>query len=161
MLRHTARVGRSGGVAVRDDDRLHAELDRQLAEVRAACDGLATRSGLLVAAIAAVAAVFAPRIDPHRHEILLVLTAVALGIATVAAIVTLMPWLKIGPLTMKLTAWMSAGPKPRTSSELYDSKAVILAGNMNRLLTMRIFFSVQAIATGFAVGLALSYTAMR
>ena len=143
------------------EDRLHAELDRQLAEVRAACDGLATRSGLLVAAIAVVTGVFAPRVDTHRHEILLVLTAVALGIATVAAIVTLMPWLKIGPLTMSLTAWMSAGPKAATSSQLYDSKAVILAANMNRLLAMKIFFSAQAIATGCAVGLALSYTALR
>ena len=75
-------------MADRDGDRLHAELDRQLSEVRAACDGLATRSGLLVAAIAAVAAVFAPRINPAHHEILLVLTAVALGIGTVAAIVS-------------------------------------------------------------------------
>ena len=71
-----------------NDDRLHAEPDRRLGEVRAACDGLATRSGLLVAAIAAVAAVFAPRVDPHRHEILLVLTAVALGIATLSAVVS-------------------------------------------------------------------------
>jgi hypothetical protein len=89
-------------VAVHDDDRLHAELDRQLAEVRVACDGLATRSGLLVAAIAAVTAVFAPRINPVHHEILLVLTAVALGVATVAAIVTLMPWLRVGPVVYRL-----------------------------------------------------------
>jgi len=143
------------------DDRLHAELDRQLAEVRAACDGLATRSGLLVAAIAAVAAVFAPRVNPAHHEILLVLTAAVLGIATVAAIVTLMPWLKIGPLTVSLASWMSAGPKARTSSALYDSKAVILDGNLGRLQAMRIFFAVQAIATVCAVGLALVYTALR
>lgn len=148
-------------MAVRDDDRLHAELDRQLAEVRAACDGLATRSGLLVAAIAAVAAVLAPRINPAHHEILLVLTAVALGVATLAALVTLMPWLKIGPLTMSLTSWMGQGASGTTSRALYDSKAIILAGNMDRLLTMRIFFSLQAIATACAVGLALSYTVWR
>lgn len=148
-------------MAVRDDDRLHAELDRQLAEVRAACDGLATRSGLLVAATAAVAAVVAPRIDPARHEILLVLMAVALGIATLTAVVTLMPWLKIGPLTMSLTSWMSRGASGTTSSALYDSKAIILAGNLNRLLTMRIFFAIQAVATVCAVGLALGYTAWR
>jgi hypothetical protein len=148
-------------VAVRDDDRLHAELDRQLAEVRAACDGLATRSGLLVAAIAAVAAVFAPRINPAHHEILLVLTAVALGLATLAAIVTLMPWLRVGPLTMSLASWMSGGASGKTSSELYTSKAVILGGNLNRLLVMRVCFTVQAIATVCAVGLALVYTAMR
>ncbi|HXR22327.1 MAG TPA: hypothetical protein VN786_07220 [Acidimicrobiales bacterium] len=116
-----------------NDDRLHAELDRQLGEVRAACDGLATRSGLLVAAIAAVAAVFAPRVDPDRHEILLVLTAVALGIATLAAVVTLMPWLKMGPVTISLTGWMSGGTSPRTSRALYDSKTIILGANLNRL----------------------------
>jgi hypothetical protein len=148
-------------VAVRDDDRLHAELDRQLAEVRAACDGLATRSGLLVAAIAAVAAVFAPRINPAHHEILLVLTAVALGIATVAAIVTLMPWLKIGPERTSLTSWMSRGSSPTTSNMLYDSKIILLGGSLNRLLVMRVFFSVQAIATVCAIGLALVYTALR
>ena len=148
-------------MAVRDDDRLHAELDRQLAEVRAACDGLATRSGLLVAAIAAVAAVFAPRVNPAHHEILLVLTAVTLGIATLAGAVMLMPWLKIGPLAMSLTSWMSAGSSGKTSSALYDGKAVILVANSNRLLVMRVFFSVQAIATVCAVGLALVYTALR
>ncbi len=148
-------------MAVRDDDRLHAELDRQLAEVRAACDGLATRSGLLVAAVAAVAAVFAPRIKPAHHEILLVLTAVALGIATLAAIVTLMPWMRMGPERTSLASWMSGGSSPRTSSLLYDSKIVLLGGNLNRLLVMRVFFAVQAIATSFAVGLALTYTALR
>jgi len=55
-------------MAAEDNDRLHAELDRQLAEVRTACDGLATRSGLLFAALAAVAAVLAPRINPAHHE---------------------------------------------------------------------------------------------
>ena len=69
-------------MAAEDIDRLHAELDRQLAEVRTACDGLATRSGLLIAAIAAVAAVFAPRIDPQHHWDLLLVTAIVLGVAT-------------------------------------------------------------------------------
>ena len=35
-----------------DDDHLNAKVYRQLGEVRAACDGLATRSGLLLAATA-------------------------------------------------------------------------------------------------------------
>lgn len=148
-------------MAVHDDDRLHAELDRQLAEVRTACDGLATRSGLLVATIAAVAAVFAPRINPAHHEILLVLTAVALGVAAAAAIVTLMPWLRVGPVVVSLADWMSGGASARTSRELYTSKAVILGANLNRLLAMRIFFATQAIATACAVGLALGYTAWR
>jgi hypothetical protein len=148
-------------VAVHDDDRLHAELDRQLAEVRAACDGLATRSGLLVAAIAAVAAVLAPRINPGNHWVLLVLTAVALGLATLSAVGTLMPWLKVGPVTTWLASWMSGGSSATTSSELYVSKATILAANLNRLLVMRTLFAVQAITTISAVGLALWYTASR
>lgn len=148
-------------MAIRDDDRLHAEVDRQLAEVRAACDGLATRSGLLVAAEAAVAALLAPRIDPARHEILLVLTIVALGVATLAAAVTLMPWLLVGPVPMSLASWMSAGSSAVTSSQLYTSKATILASNLNRLLVMRIFFAMQSVTTIAAVGLTLGYTAWR
>jgi hypothetical protein len=147
-------------VAVEDDERLYAELDRQLAEVRTACDGLATRSGLLVAAIAAVAAVLAPRIDPAHHEILLVLTAVALGIATVTGTATLMPWLKIGPVTVALQNWISRS-SATTSSQLYLAKNIILDANQDRLLIMRILFTIQAIATIFAVGLALAYTAWR
>lgn len=148
-------------MAVQDDDRLHAELDRQLAEVRAACDGLATRSGLLVAAIAAVAAIVAPRINPDHHEILLVVTLIALGIATLSAAVTLMPWLKIGPVSTSLVGWLSGGSSPRTSRQLYDSKVVILGGNLNRLLVMRIFFAIQALTAIFAAGLALWYSAWR
>jgi len=148
-------------VAVQDDDRLHAELDRQLAEVRAACDGLATRSGLLVAAIAAVALLLGPRIEPSRHEILLVATLIVFGIATVAAAVTLMPWLKVGPETVSLVSWMSGLASAATSSELYTSKAVILTANLRRLVVMRTFFAIQAITTISAAGLALWYAAWR
>ncbi len=147
-------------MAAEDLDRLHAELDRQLAEVRTACDGLATRSGLLVAAIAAVAAVLAPRIDPKHHETLLIFTAIALGIATLAGAATLMPWLKIGPVTTVLQDWIRTA-SPDTSSQLYLSKNTILDANQGRLLAMRIFFSIQAITTIVAVGLALWYTASR
>jgi len=147
-------------MAVRDVELLHAELDRQLAEVRTACDGLATRSGLLVAAIAAVAAVVAPRIDPSRHEILLVLTAVALCLATLAGTATLMPWLQIGPSTVVLQQWVS-NASAATSSQLYLSKNTILDANLRRLAQIRILFTIQAIATICSVGLALTYTAWR
>ena len=148
-------------MAVQDDDRLHAELDRQLAEVRAACDGLATRSGLLLAAVAAVAAIVAPRINPARHEILLVVTLIALGVATLSAAVTLMPWLKVGPASTSLVGWLSGGSSVTTSKLLYDSKVVILGGNLNRQLVMRIFFAIQALTTICAAGLALWYSAWR
>jgi hypothetical protein len=102
----------------------------------------------------------APRINPAHHATLLVLSAIALGLATIAAIVALMPWLKIGPATTSLAGWMSGGGTTTTSKVLYDSKAIILGSNQNRLLVMRVFFAIQAIATGLAVGLALSYIAL-
>ena len=143
------------------DDRLHAEVDRQLAETRGACDGLATRSGLLIAAAAAVAAIWAPRIQVGHHEILLVLALVSFGAATLAAVVTLMPWLKVGPLTTSLASWGGGSPSARTSSLLYDGKIVILAANLTRLQAMRIFFTIQAMMTVAAVGLALGYSAWK
>lgn len=143
-----------------DIDRLHAELDRQLGEARTACDGLATRSGLLVAAIAAVAAVFAPRINPKQHWDLLVTAAIALGIAVLAGTSVLMPWLKIGPVTEVLQDWINHA-SAQTSSQLYLAKNTILGANQRRMVLMRTLFTLQAIATIAAVGLALWYTALR
>jgi hypothetical protein len=143
------------------DDRLHAEVDRQLAEIRAACDGLATRSGLLIAAAAAVAAILAPNIHVGHHEVLLVLALIAFGVATLTAIATLMPWLKIGPLATSLASWAGGRPSATTSSLLYDSKIVILMADLNRLLAMRIFFAIQDITTVISVALALGYTAWK
>jgi hypothetical protein len=148
-------------VAVRDDDRLHAELDRQLAEVRAACDGVATRSGLLVAAISVAGLLLGPRINPAHHVVLLVVTAVALAAATLAAIATLMPWLKTGPDRALLQKWMSEGSSGKTSRKLYTSKAAILGSNLDRLATMRTFFAIQGFTTISGAGLALWYTALR
>lgn len=142
------------------DDRLHAEVDRQLGETRAACDGLATRSGLLIAAIAAIAAVFAPHIQAGHHETLLVVALIAFATANLTAFVTMMPWLGIGPLATKLAAW-GVSPSPRTSERLYDGKILILAADSGRLLTMRIFFTIQVITTVIAAILALWYVAWK
>jgi hypothetical protein len=147
-------------VAVQDDDRLHAEVDRQLGEVRAACDGLAARSGLLIAGAAAVAVILAPRVQAGHHEVLLALALVAFGVATIAAAVTLMPWLKIGALPTSLARW-GGRATAETSSQLYDGKVVILMSNLGRLQAMRIFFAIQAITTIAAVGLALGYSAWK
>ena len=143
------------------DDRLHAEVDRQLAEVRVACDGLATRSGLLIAATGVGAAILAVRISVSHHEVLLVLTLVALGVATLFGAAVLMPSLKVGPLATSLQGWMTGGSSPTTSSKLYDSKIVILASNMDRWIVMRILLAIQAIMTIVAVGLALGYSAWK
>jgi hypothetical protein len=54
-----------------DQDGIYSEVDRQLAEVRAACDGLATRAGLLFAASGIAAALLAPSIHADRRQDLL------------------------------------------------------------------------------------------
>jgi hypothetical protein len=143
-----------------DHDLLYGEVDRQLGEVRAACDGLAARSGLLIAAASVAAAIAAPRIQPGRHPTLLALTLTALGVAALSAAVTLMPWLKIGPIATSLASWLAV-PAPRTTAALSDAKVTILSANLDRLLTMRIFFAIQAVTTLIAVGLALWYSAWK
>ncbi len=143
------------------EDLLYGEVDRQLAEVRAACDGLATRSGLLIAATSVAAAIVAPRIVTKVHQSFLVLMLVAFGLAAVSGAVTLMPWLKVGPRATSLAAWLASRPTPVNSALLYDSKIDILGANLSRLLVMRVFFVIQAVMTITAAGLALSYSAWK
>lgn len=140
-----------------NDDRLHAEVDRQLSEIRAACDGIMVRSGLLISATGVGAAIVAARIGHVKAGLLGVLWA--LGIATVLGVVTMAPWLAIGPQPTYLQAWKSSGPSARSSSLLYDAKIVLLTANTNRLLVMRTFFAFQALAAVVAVGIALWYAA--
>lgn len=161
MLPAQGARGLEGKRVAVHDDRLHAEIDRQLGEVRAACDGVATRSGLLIAATGVGAAILAARIGGHRHEVLLVLALASLGVATLSGAAVLMPSLKIGPLPASLSGWMGRTPSITTSSLLYDTKIVILAANMNRWLVMRILFATQATATIVAIGLALGYSAWK
>jgi hypothetical protein len=145
----------------RSDDRLHAELDRQLAEVRAASDGVATRSGLLVAAISAAALLLGPRINPAHHKVLLVVTAIVLGIATVAAVATLLPWLQTGPDRLELLNWLNKRSFTKTSKKLFMSKAATLGGNLSRLALMRWCFALQGIASVVGIALALWYVASK
>jgi hypothetical protein len=143
------------------DDRLHTEVDRQLVEVRTACDGLASRSGLLIAATGVGAAIIASRIKAGNHEILLVLAFVAISVSTLCAVSVLVPWLKVGPAATSLSSWMSGKSSPKTSSLLYESKMTILTSNTNRWLVMRVLFTIQAISTILAVALALGYSALK
>ena len=122
-----------------------------------ACDDLATRSGLLITATGVGAALVAARIDKLRHG--LAPTLWALGVASVLGIAVLSPWLITGPVPDRLHAWMSRGASATTSSQLYDAKTALLDANRQRLTVMRAFFSLQALATVVAVGLALWYSA--
>jgi hypothetical protein len=147
-------------VAVEADELLHAELDRQLAEVRTSCDGLATRSGLLIAAVAAVAAVFAVRVDPKHHLILLIFTAIAFAATILAAFFTIYPGLVVGPVTQELQDWIRTASAPDRATQLFLAKNTILGGNQQRMGIMRTWFLIQGIATIATVVLALCYTAL-
>jgi hypothetical protein len=139
------------------DDRLHVEMDRQLNELRSACDGLATRSGLLITATGLGAAIVASRINEVRHG--LDPTLWTLGVATVLGAVVLSPWLKMGPVATRLQAWMSGGASATTSSQLFDAKVVLLEANIQRWTVMRVFFCMQVIAAVTAMAVALWYAA--
>jgi hypothetical protein len=139
------------------DDRLHAEVDRQLGEITAACESLATRAGLLITATGVGATIIAARIGNLRPG--LAPTLWALGIATVLGILTVSPWLKIGPVATSLQAWKSGGASSRTSSLLYDAKLVLLWANAQRLTVMRTLFALQICSAMAAVVIALWYAA--
>ena len=52
------------------EDRLHAEVDRELDEIRSSCDGLATRSGLLIAATGVAVPIVAARLTTvHKLDL--------------------------------------------------------------------------------------------
>lgn len=141
-----------------DDDRLHAEVDRQLGEIRSDCDGLATRAGILLTAAGVVATIVAARFDKvPKLRPTLAGALLALGIAVTLGILTVVPWLRIAPRASFLQRWMSVGSSPRASNLLYDTKVTLLAGGVVRLLVMRTFFILQAVSTITAIGLGLSY----
>jgi hypothetical protein len=142
-----------------DDDKLHAEVDRQLGEIRSDCDGLAARAGVLLTATGIVATIVAARFDKvPKLRPTLAAALLALGIATALGILTVVPWLRIAPRGSLLQRWMSVGSSPRTSGLLYDTKVALLAGGVVRLLVMRTFFVLQALATIITLVLGLSYS---
>ena len=141
-----------------DDDRLHDEVDRQLGEIRSDCDGLAARAGVLLTATGILASIVAARFDKvPKLRPTLAGALLALGIALTLGILTVVPWLRIAPRASFLQRWMSVGSSSRTSSLLYDAKVALLAGGAMRLLVMRTFFVLQAIATIVSIVLGLSY----
>jgi hypothetical protein len=139
-----------------DNERLHAEVDRQLAEVRSDCDGLAARAGVLLTATSIAAAFVTPRIGKHPPPGLWG-ALLALSIAIVLGIITVSPWLRTGPRASSLQGWKSAGPSARTSSLLYDFKVALITGNTFRRGVSRAFFMLQILATVTAIGIAVWY----
>jgi len=151
---------RGVGVTV-DDDRLYSEVDRQLGEIRSDCDGIAARAGLLITATGIVASIVATRIGAvSKLRPGLMGALLALGIATAFGILTVVPWLRIGPRASILERWM-LGSSAVTSSLLYDAKVALLEGGAVRLAVMRAFFVLQALATVTAIALGLWYSTGR
>jgi hypothetical protein len=143
-----------------DLDAILGEIDRQLLDIRAAADGIATRAGLLFAAAGVAAAVLAPAVQPGHVRVLLIAALAVLAASLLAGVLAVMPWLQLGLGASWLTSALGH-PTRRTTSMLHDGKAIILAGNYDRLRNMRVAFTVQAFATIIAAGLALSYAAWK
>jgi hypothetical protein len=143
-----------------DNDLLFGEVDRQLAEVRATADGLATRSGLLLAADGVGAAVLAPAIHAGHHQSLLIWTLVALAAAVLTGALSLTPTLKIGPNQAFLARSISR-PTARTSAVLYDAKLAVLSANRARVTVITVLLLIQALTTLISLALALTYVAWK
>jgi hypothetical protein len=135
------------------------EINRQLLDLRAAADGLATKAGILFAASGIAAAVLAPTAHPGHHQPLLIGALATLVASLIAGVIALMPWIQLGGSKWLITA-MNA-PTPRTTAFLDDSKALVLDANYTRLRTMRAAFTAQAVTALVAAGLALSYAARK
>jgi hypothetical protein len=139
-------------------DRVFTEVDRQLEFVRTQAEGVATRSGLLIATTAVAASVLAARIQTGKLEVGGAL--IALGVAGAAGIVVLVPYLRIGADIMSLTTWGSAPSAQRASAttQLYQSKLITLGANSRRLLFVTWTFYLQCLAVAVAVVLAFIST---
>jgi hypothetical protein len=135
-------------------DRLFSEVDRQLAEVRATADGVATRAGLLISGSAIAATLLGARL-PGLKGGLAIAALIVLGVATLIGGAVLTPSLKAGPIPVALSAWL-AEDEQRTLKELYGAKVVALGANLERLLVMRVLFYTQGVAVSVAIGLAIA-----
>jgi hypothetical protein len=138
-------------------DRLFSEVDRQLAEVRATADGVATRAGLLISGSAIAASLLAARLASSKGP-LAVAALIVLGVATLVGGVVLVPALKPGPTPTALSTWFGEEPQ-RTLKELYGAKVLALEGNLRRWLVMRVLFCSQGVVAGVAIGLAIAAAA--
>lgn len=112
-----------------------AEVDRQLTEQRAIAESLATRSGLLIAASAAILGFAAAGTAPHQ-------SAVAYwsigGAMVLGAIIFWMARLGNGPT---LSAHMNDARQLRTS------KLILVDANKTVLIRVQVVFTVQVLLT--------------
>jgi len=136
---------------------MFAEVDRQLAEVRAACNDIAARSGILLSATGVGAALIASRIDHLKHGVVSAMWA--LGLASVLGLATLISALVTGPRPTDLMGW-ATGPAVASVSALWGAKVTTLEANRDRLLIMTWGLRLQSVAVLVATALALTFTAV-
>ena len=139
---------------------LFAEVDRQLEEVREQANALATRSGVIISAVALVAAVFAVNLKEFKTGELFAVTLLAMTVFF--GFFVLVPALSTGPLASSLTSW-AASPPPDDPliNQLYAAKIIVLESNVRRLSTMTILFYLQIGVGLLAVVAALISVARR
>lgn len=139
-------------------DRLHAEVDRQLTEVRSQADSLATRSGLLLSALAVGAAILGARIQRDGASGF-TLSLIVFGAAALVALIPLLPNLLTGPDPSDLVSWSGTGmTETVANSALFQAKVEALRANRRHLTTMSVGLYLQMATSVGAVILALAQT---
>jgi hypothetical protein len=134
-------------------DRLFAAVEARLAEQAARADALATRAGIMVAAIAVAASLLAGQVGSDSK--VLWATYAALGTAAMAGILVLcMARLTGGPSAAQLTLWGSQ-VDDQLMTELFAAKVLSVETNQAVLARVELLFYAQAAATAAATGLTL------
>lgn len=136
-------------------DRLFAEVDLRLSWQQARADAFATRSGVMVAAIAVASSLLVTDQGNKIGSRLLTAVLLTLGVAALAGIAVLcMARLGAGPPATQLAQW--AGSSDRSAGEeLFVGKVLTVAANDSVLTRVEVVFYVQAVFTAVSTSLAL------
>ena len=137
-------------------DRLFGEVDLRLAQQSARADALATRSGVMVAAIAVAASLLAGRLPSGQGRGWFITSIVLLGLSVVAGLLVLcMARISFGPAPTQLAVWASSSPTDSSVGPLFASKASTIEANEPKLARVEVVFYIQALTAGLATGAAL------
>jgi hypothetical protein len=125
-------------------DRLFGELDRQLDDVRTACDGVATRAGLLLTLAGVAGAILATRLSTITAWSLAAISAILVsGYFAAWAIV---PGLVEGPNEDDLDEWRYQEGASVAIDALWTAKVAVATANKSRLRIMQLFLRLETAA---------------
>jgi transposase-like protein len=125
-----------------------AEVDRQLADVRAAAGELATRASLLLAGIGVAAAVIAGHGSAEPYSRIALWSLIA---ASAPSVITLGPSNILAGGNPDYLATLVTRDKEHSVRVMLNIKLVVLSANRNRITVMTIFFWIQSIAVTTAI----------